>query len=59
MIIDIYATIAVGIALILGTIPLIRQIKTRDKNFLVQYYVDKQKFKQYLMQLKKDGDWIE
>ena len=57
--IDIYAAIAVGIALIIGVIPLIRQIITKYKNFLVQYYVDKQKFEEYLMQLKKDGDWIE
>lgn len=57
--VDIYAAIAVGSALILGTIPLIRQIRTRDKDFLVQYYVDKQKFKEYLVQLHKDGDWIE
>ena len=57
--VDIYATIVVGGALILGAILLIRQIKTRDKDFLVQYYVDKEKIEEYLMQLKKDGDWIE
>ena len=57
--VDIYALIAIGIALIIGTIPLIRQIITKDKNFLVTYYTDKEKFKEYLIQLKKDGDWIE
>ena len=57
--IDIYATIVVGIALVIGAIPLIRQVITKDKNFLVHYYVDKQRFKKYLTQLHKDGEWIE
>lgn len=58
--IDIYTTIAVGIALGLGAIPLIKPLKTGNwDNFVVSYRVDKQKFKEYLIQLKKDGDWIE
>ena len=57
---DIYATIAVGSALILGMIPLIRPLKTGNwDNFLVVCYVDKQKFKEYLIQIHKDGDWID
>ncbi|MCK4526077.1 hypothetical protein KAW18_01795 [candidate division WOR-3 bacterium] len=56
--IDIYALIAVGSALIIGFIPLLSK-KFRGKDFLVSYHVDKSKFKEYLMQLHKDGDWIE
>jgi hypothetical protein len=57
--IDIYAMIAVGIALGLGLIPLIKAIKTKDKNLLVAHVFNKTEFKEYLEQLKKDGDWIE
>lgn len=57
--IDIYALIAVGTALGLGIIPLFKQIKTIDNDFLISYHIDKVKFKEYLVQLHKDGDWIE
>lgn len=56
--IDIYAVIVVGIALILGLIPIMFK-KFRGRDFLVSYHVDKLKFKEYLVQLHKDGDWIE
>lgn len=56
--IDIYATIAVGIALILGTIPLLFK-RFREKDFLVTHVFHKKEFREYLMQLKKDGYWIE
>lgn len=56
--IDIYAIIAVGSALGFGIIPLLSK-KNRGRDSLVSYHVDKLKFKEYLIQLHKDGDWIE
>ena len=56
--IDIYTTIAVGIALIIGFIPLLSK-KFRNKDALIMYHIDKEKFKEYLVQLHKDEDWIE
>ena len=55
---DIYAIIVVGTALVIGIIPLFFK-KLRGEDFLVSYHVDKVRFKEYLTQLKKDGDWIE
>jgi hypothetical protein len=55
---DIYTIIVVGTVLVIGIIPLFFK-KFRGEDFLVSYYVDKVKFKEYLTQLKKDGDWIE
>ena len=56
--IDIYAAIAVGSALVIGTIPILFK-RFREKDFLVTHVFHKKEFEEYLMQLKKDGDWIE
>lgn len=57
--IDTYTIMIIVFALGLGSIPLIKQIKLKDKKFLVAYYTDKEEFEKYIEQLKKDGYWIE
>ena len=57
--IDIYTSIAVGIALLFGLPPLIKQIIKPDSDFLITYCIDKTKFEEYKKQLKENGDWIE